>query len=305
MQKIIGIIGPTASGKSSLGERLARECPGEIISCDSVQVYEGFHIGTNKPSNSIQKEIPHHLIDVVGPTDPFHAGRFVELADQAIKEVSGRGRIPLVVGGTGLYLRALLHGLSPAPAIPSGVQETLEKEMMEGGLQPLYEELTERDPELASQLPPTDTQRILRGLAVVRGTGLQLSALNRAHQFSENRYEFRLLAIPHEREVLYERINKRVQEMMEEGLLHEVESLLSQGVPRDCRPMEAPGYSQLVQFMDGKMGLDEAVALIQQSHRRYAKRQMTWLNKTKEVEWVEGESLSIEGLQRWYSSESP
>jgi tRNA dimethylallyltransferase len=304
MQKIIGIIGPTASGKSSLGERLARECPGEIISCDSVQVYEGFQIGTNKPPDSIQNEIPHHLIDVVAPTDPFHAGRFVELADHAIKEASGRGRIPLVVGGTGLYLRALLHGLSPAPVVPPGVQETLEMEMKEGGLMPLYEELAVRDPDLASQLPPTDTQRILRGLAVVRGTGQQLSALNKAHQFSENRYEFRLLAIPHEREILYERINKRVQEMMEEGLLHEVESLLSRGIPRDCRPMEAPGYAQLVQFIDGKLELDEAVAQIQQSHRRYAKRQMTWLNKTKEVEWVDVESLSIEGLREWYFSES-
>ena len=302
MSKIIAIIGPTASGKSSLGERLARECPGEIISCDSVQVYRGFNVGTSKPPMDIQGEIPHHLIDVVEPQEPFHAGRFVELADTAIEHVHSRQKIPLVVGGTGLYLRALLHGLSPAPRVPDDVKKTLESELKNDGLSKLYQELQESDPDWAEQLPPTDTQRILRGLAVFRGTGLKLSELNRAHQFGERRYQCRLLAIPHDREALYERINQRVLGMMDEGLLHEVETLLSKGISRESRPMQAPGYTQLVQYLDGQMSLEEAVSRIQQSHRRYAKRQMTWLKKTPEVEWVSPEEVSASDLREWYDS---
>ena len=305
MSKIVAIIGPTGSGKSSLGERLARECPGEIISCDSVQVYRGFNIGTSKPPVAIQQEIPHHLVNVVNAHEPFHAGLFAKMADAAIADVASRGNIPLIVGGTGLYLRALLHGLSPAPKVPDEVRAALELDLKNHGLEALYQELHERDPEWAAQLPATDTQRILRGLEVARGTGLRLSELNKAHQFAEQRYECRMLAIPHERDVLYNRINQRVLDMMDEGLLHEVETLLSDGIPKESKPMQAPGYLQLVQYLEGQLSLEEAVSLIQQSHRRYAKRQMTWLKKTEGVEWVNPEEVSADDLRAWVDSGGP
>ena len=303
LKKIIAIVGPTASGKSALGERIAAEANGEIVSCDSVQVYKGFDIGTSKPSLEEQKRTPYHLIDVVSPTEEFHAGRYQSLADEAIRSIGERGKAPLVVGGTGLYLRALLHGLSTVPPISSSVLDRLNQELESGGLAPLYDELLRVDPAWAHQYPSTDTQRIFRGLSVFRETGKALSEFNKEHQFADERYHCRILAIHYERPELYERINARVLVMMEMGLLAEVEALMAAGVPRESRPMQAPGYVQLAEVIEGNMNLDAAIALIQQAHRRYAKRQMTWLRKTPNVEWIDPNDDQLSpSLNAWYRS---
>ena len=301
MKSIVCILGPTASGKSSLGMELARSLNGEIVSCDSIQVYRGFDIGSSKASPEEREEIPHHLIDIVEPTEPFHAGRFMELADAAIEDILSRGKTPLIVGGTNLYFRALIQGLSDTPDIPGDIRAALNRKLELEGLPALHAELQRVDPQWASSLPPTDTQRILRGLGVFYASGQKISSLNDAHQFDEVRYRHRFVSIPLEREDLYRRINDRVLEMMQAGFLDEVECLRRSGVPDSCKPMQAPGYLQLQQVLRGELELDRAVEAIQQSHRRYAKRQLTWLKRTPEVHWWTGPS-SLQETQRWWTT---
>lgn len=305
MKKILlAIVGPTASGKSALAARIARELPSALISCDSVQVYRGFDKGTSKPSPEERAAMKHYLVDIIDAHEEFHAGRFVSLADEAINTVSAEGRLPLIVGGTGLYLRALLHGLSPAPDIPQTVRDQLEEDRIELGMEALYGELETVDPDWASRLPPTDTQRILRGLAVYRGTGKRLSEFNKEHQFTPRRYRCRTLALDVPREELYKRINSRVLEMMEDGLFEEVKQLLEKGIPVGSKPMQTPGYKELAQVISGNLSLEEAISKTQQAHRRYAKRQMTWFRSTDGVEWVSPKDSKLpQQIATWYSEE--
>ncbi len=302
---LIAIVGPTASGKSALALEIGQRLPIEIIGCDSVQVYRGFDIGSSKPSLQDQEAIPHHVIDILNPEDDFHAGLFVEHADKAIEAVLQQEHVPLVVGGTGLYLRALLHGLTPAPRIPDAVRDTLQQELEDRGIHALHEELREADPTLAEQLPPTDTQRILRGLAIFRTTGEQLSALQEAHQFKPKRYKALLLAMDIPRATLYEEINARVLRMMEAGLRQEVRNLMNTGVSLDSRAMQAPGYKELVLVEQGEWSEEEAISKIQQAHRRYAKRQFTWFRGMSGVEWVDPKDPSLIGrIEKWWEDHS-
>ncbi len=293
------LVGPTASGKTSLALALAEHLPIEVISCDSVQVYRGFDIGSSKVTAAERARVPHHLLDFVSPTEPFNAGMWARAADQAIQTIRAAGRIPLVVGGTGLYLRALLHGLAPAPEVPEEVRDALEKRVETEGLGAMHAELMEVDPALGKRLPEGDRQRIVRALAVFQATGQRLSELQNEHRFSSERYSSLVLGVTRERSVLNARINARVLEMVDMGLVQEVESLLAAGIPSDCRPMQATGYRQVVEMLTAAGHPEEWVERIQQAHRRYAKRQMTWF-RSLEVEWREPDDVAgvAERIQR-------
>ena len=268
---LFAVVGPTASGKSALAMALASQLGLEIIGCDSVQVYRGFDIGSAKPTQEEQQRVPHHLIDVVEPHEAFNAGIYAVTADAAIAAVRQRERWPVLVGGTGLYLRALIHGLTDVGEVSEEVQSRLQEELNSAGLPHLYTRLQKVDPELGAQLPAGDTQRILRGLAVFESTGVKLSELQAKHRFAAQRYETCILALDVPRELLYERINQRVIEMMETGFVDEVRSLLESGVSLDSRPMAAPGYREIAAMLRGEISESEVIERTQRSHRRYAK----------------------------------
>jgi tRNA dimethylallyltransferase len=280
------IVGPTASGKTALALALAERIPVEVVSCDSVQVYRGFDIGSSKATQEERSRVPHHLLDLVDANEAFNAGMWARAADGAIGAIRAAGRIPLVVGGSGLYLRALLHGLAEAPDVPVEVRDALELRWGKEGGAALHAELLEVDPALGSRLPPGDRQRIVRALAVFHATGKRLSALQEEHRFQEERYVPVTLGVTHAREVLNTRINGRVLAMLDQGLVQEVESLLAAGASPDSRPMQATGYRQIVEMLTRGGSADDVIEGIQQSHRRYAKRQMTWF-RSLEVAWMD------------------
>lgn len=284
-QPLIVLTGPTASGKSALAVQLAQRFPLEVLGADSVQVYRHLDIGSGKIPLSERGGVPHHLIDIVDPDVDFTAGDYQRSAKATIGEVHQRGRVPLVCGGTGLYIRALLYGLSEMPIVLASVKAALVDDLAQQGLPALYEELRRVDPGLASRVSPADRQRILRGLEVFRGTGQRLSELQQRQPFQEPRYRALILAIeaaPDHRE----RIAARVQQMLDEGLLDEVRGLLDRGYGPSLKSMQSLGYRQIIAHLQGESTLDEALQLIIRDHRRYAKRQRTWCRQTPQLRWI-------------------
>lgn len=279
--RIIVVGGATASRKSELALGLAEALGGELVCCDSVQVYRGFRIGSAAPTDAELARAPHHLYGVLEPQDAPDAGRYARLADDVIADIASRGRAPIVVGGTGLYLRALLVGLAPIPAVPAEVRARLRAELEASGIAPLFERLSSVDPAIAGRIEggARNTQRVLRALEVFEATGQRLSALQDNHQ-SEPRYAATILAPSFTRPHLAERIAERVRWMLRSGWIDEVRSLLDAGVPPDCRPMQALGYRQLVRYLQGELDLAAAEVAIAAGHRRYAKRQETWFKRT-------------------------
>jgi len=284
--RLVLVVGPTASGKTALAIALAEALGGEIVNADSVQVYRGLDIGSCKPTPEERARVPHHLVDVLDPDDPCDAGRFVRLADDAIADIRARGRRPLVVGGTGLWFRALVHGLAPVPAVQPAVRERLRAELDRLGPEGLHARLRAIDAEAAARISPRDPQRITRALEVFEAAGQPLSALQAAHRFAERRYDALVLAVDWPREALYERIDRRVARMMAAGFLAEVDALLARGLSPDLRPLRSLGYAELLAHRRGAWPLDEAVARIAQGHRRYAKRQLTWFRGVPETVWL-------------------
>ncbi len=286
--ELVIIQGPTASGKSDLAVRLAERFSGEVINADSMQVYRGMDIGTAKPSLEMRERIAHHLLDMVDPDQPFSAADFRREAERAVLEIHGRGKKVFIVGGTGLYIKALTKGLIDSP----GGNEALREEMKEtarhlGNLE-LYERLFRVDPDTANKLHPNDLVRIIRALEVYEMTGRSISELRDRHRFSDNRGSRCLkLGIMMDRPELYRRIEERVDRMMELGLAGEVRNLLSRGFSRDLKPMRSLGYSQMCSFLAGELSLEDAVNLIKRDTRRYSKRQMTWFRKDDEIKWFE------------------
>jgi tRNA dimethylallyltransferase len=282
---IVLLAGPTAVGKTALALELARRLGTEIVNADSMQVYRYMDIGTAKPTAEEQRLVPHHLLDVVDPDEPFDAARYVAMARPVIDRFHRRGHIPLVVGGTGLYMKALTRGLCPgAPSAPE-VRRTLMEEMARRGSAALHEELCRVDPVLGRRLHPNDRQRILRALEVYRATGRPLSHWQEQHRFQVSLYPSIKIALFREREDLYERINRRTWIMMEQGFLDEVRNLLAMGYAPSLKPMQSLGYRHLCDHLSGRRDLEEAVALIQRDTRRYAKRQMTWFKGDPEFHW--------------------
>lgn len=284
MQKIIIICGPTASGKTPLAARLACRFGGEIVSADSQQVWRGFDIGSAKPDLMEQSSVPHYLIDVADPEEHFDAARFVELADKAIGGITARGKLPFVVGGTGMYLRMLVSGICSAPPRDESARAGLEMEADKRGVSYLHCELQKVDPDSAAVLHPNDRTRVIRALEVYRVAGIPASSFRKNHDFQERRYEALKIGLLVEREELYRRIDERVDHMIALGLVDEVRRLLS--FHRDaCQPFSAVGYREVVSYLKGETSLDEAIRLIKRNSRHLAKRQMTWFRSDQEVWW--------------------
>ena len=290
----IAVVGATCTGKSTLALALARRFDGELVNADALQVYRGFDRGTAKPDGATRAAVPHHLIDVLDPREPFSAGEFARRARAVIGEIAARGRLPIVVGGSGLYLRALWRGLAPVPAVPRAVRETVRRRLDAEGLAPLQEELRRRDPELASRLAPGDRHRVLRGLEVLEATGRALSSWQResAHPALPSVVSLGL-TLP--RTVLYDRIATRAYAMLGGGWLDEIRRLLRDGVPESAPAFQAIGYRQLLRHLKGLCTLEQAMADTIQATRRYAKRQETWFRRERVAAWFRSpDSCAIE-----------
>jgi tRNA dimethylallyltransferase len=287
---LLVITGPTAAGKTALALALAAELDAEIVGADSMQVYRGLDIGTDKPGAEQLGDTPHHMIDLVDPDEDYDAARFVADADQVISEVCERERWPLLVGGTGLYIRALLHGLHGGPAPDPEVRAEIESRAESVGWPVLHEELARVDPEAAERLHPNDGVRILRALEVFRQSGVPLTKWQEQHRFAEGRYPALVLGIERPREELHERIDRRIEVMMAQGFLDEVRGLLEQGYGAELKPLMGLGYRRLCQHLAGELELDEAVSKIRSDTRRLARRQLTWFREEPGLTWIPPEA---------------
>jgi tRNA dimethylallyltransferase len=282
---LVIVIGPTAVGKSRAAVDLALRFGGEIVSGDSIQVYRGFDIGTDKPTPETRRGVPHHLIDIVGPEVQFTAADFVREALDAARGIAARGRLPIVAGGTGLYIKALCEGLFPGPGRDPTLRAELEAEAREKGLETLFRRLETVDPEYARKIRSRDRVRIIRALEVYAATGRPISEHFRATESPVKGRTVVRLGLRLERAELAARIEARVDRMFERGLVEEVRGLLAKGVPETAPPFRALGYSHVLRHLKGEIGRDEAVALTKTDTRRYAKRQMTWFRKMAGVVW--------------------
>jgi len=305
LKKILAIVGPTASGKSELAIFLAENLGGEIINFDSVQFYKKLNIGTAKPSPEEMKKVPHHLYDLLELEEEFNAGKFVEIADKVIEEVSSRKKLPILVGGTGLYLRALEYGLFSVE-VPEEIRNSLRKEA-EKNLEKLYEKLKELDPEYAKKISPKDKVRITRALEVIYATSKPFSEFHKENPFFERkRYDILKIGLKLERKELYRKINQRVLKMIEAGWIKEVEELLKQGYSPELKPFKAIGYRYIIAYLQKKLPLEKAIKLIQRDTRRYAKRQLTWFKKEKDVHWFSPEEKEkiLNFVKNWLGGEN-
>lgn len=285
--RLVIILGPTASGKTELAVRLAERFDGEIVNADSLQVYRGMDIGTAKPGPELLSRVPHHLIDIADPDAEFSASDFRREAGRAIAEIHGRGRKVFLVGGTGLYIRALLKGLADTPTGGGAIRQELEDQAQKAGGAALLDRLAAVDPETAARLHPNDRVRIIRALEVYLQTGRPISRFRSDHRFAGDYYDHLQIGIAVERGELYRRIEERVDRMIGEGLVREVEGLLAAGFNPRLKPLRAIGYKEICAFLAGEYPLEEAVRLIKRDSRRYAKRQVTWLKNENEIIWVE------------------
>jgi tRNA dimethylallyltransferase len=284
--KLLVIAGPTASGKSALAIDLAEQLDGEIVCVDSLTVYRGFTIGSAKPTKEQQNQIPHHLLDVCEPSDPFTAADFMNMATIVIADIAGRGKVPILAGGAGFYLRALLRGMNKAPGEDAAVREFLWARARQEGAEALLEELRQVDPETALLLHPNNQIRIVRALEVYHTTGRPISSFHAAHGFSDSPYDALQFCLDLPRPVIYQRIEARVDAMYAAGLVSEVELLLKQGVSPVCKPLQAIGYKEVVAHLEGQFGVDEMLRLIKRNTRHFAKRQLTWFRRESEMQWV-------------------
>ncbi len=284
---LIVVCGPTASGKTKLGIALCKALGGEVVSADSMQVYRGMDIGTAKPSLEEREGIPHHMLDVAEPWESYSVARYVEEATACVEDILARGKRPVVVGGTGLYIDALVRGRQFADISPNRVhREALEKQLQEQGIAPLLEELHRVDPEAAGRLHPRDEKRIIRALEVYRETGVTLSHHNRESQRLPPRYEAGVIGLTFaDRALLKARIDRRVDQMMEQGLSGEVRGLLARGIPRGCTAMQAIGYKELAACLERGGLLSEAAEEVKLRSRQYAKRQLSWFRRDPAIHW--------------------
>jgi tRNA dimethylallyltransferase len=286
MNRIIVVCGPTGIGKTSFAIRLAKQFDAEIVGADSMQIYKYMDIGTAKPSSEELSQVPHHLVDFLEPDKDFDAGRYVSLADQAIKEISARGKNIIVAGGTGFYIKALLHGLFRTSGVCRDTIEALTRELEEKGCKYLHERLVLCDPAAARKIHPNDSFRVIRALEVFETTGKKISDHQDFHNFSTKRYEFLKIGLYMDRQELYSRINKRVEMMLDQGLLKEVATLIEKGFPLTLKSMQSIGYRHMGMFIENRVDWQEAVRLLKRDTRRYAKRQFTWFRRDDQIHWL-------------------
>lgn len=298
--QVVCVVGPTASGKTALGVWLAKHYNGEVVSCDSMQIYRRMDIGTAKPTREEMDGVPHHMIDVADPEEDYSAERYRREAVPVVDNILARGKLPIIVGGTGLYLDALLNGHDFAVK-STGWREKLQKKYDEEGIQPLWEALTEIDPESATRLHPMDTKRVIRALEVWYETGETISAHNAATRLLPPRYTALKLGLNYEnRADLYARIDARVEEMAASGLADEVRALLESGVSSGCTAMQAIGYKELCAAVEDGGDLTAALDEVKLRSRQYAKRQLTWFRRDRTTQWYRhGSQPDPEALRRF------
>ena len=286
MNNIICVAGPTASGKTALAVELAKFTNGEVVSCDSMQIYKRMTIGTAKPVPEEMEGIPHHMIDVAEPEEAFSVSRYCEMAAPIVDDILARGKTAIIAGGTGLYMDSLIKGNDFAPFPATGHRERLEKLLETEGLELLMQQLREIDPE-ALERSQSNPRRIIRALEVYYETGETITAHNLRTQAIPPRYDPLWIGLDFEdRAELYRRIDLRVGIMLEQGLIQEIKDLLSSGVPANCTAMQAIGYKEFVDTLEGRGTIEEAADLVRQSSRRYAKRQLTWFRRNQNMNWL-------------------
>lgn len=294
---IIVVEGPTGAGKSAIALQLAQALCTDIINCDSRQIYKYMDIGTAKPSAAQRAAIPHHLIDIITPDQSYNAGRFAQDAGSVIKELEAKAKIPLLCGGTGLYVRALLEGLFEHPPIDPAIREKLKRELADEGTAALHQRLSKIDPDFAQTVSPNDAQRILRGLEIFLATGKPLTQ-HWSNQKRQPRYAaFRILVNP-DRKTLYERINSRLEAMLDQGLLSEIEALLQRGYTWTDPGLNSLGYKEFKSYFLAKESSQECAHKAAQHHRNYAKRQLTWYRKQKFDLTIPPDSFSLSDVLR-------
>jgi tRNA dimethylallyltransferase len=281
------ILGPTGGGKTALSLALAQEFDGEIVNCDSVAMYREFDIGTAKPSSADRAQVPHHLFDYVDPTRHITAGEYAREARHVLSDIKARQRMPIVVGGTGLYLRALLEGLFAGPQRSEELRERLRERAASHGSSYLHKVLVRLDRETAGKVHPNDAPKLIRAIEVCLASRQKMSELWQHGRDPLRGFRILRLGLYPERALLYERINRRAAEMFEAGLLEEAKSLIEK-YGTQARPLESLGYKQAAQFLRGELTLEQAVQGAQQGHRNYAKRQMTWFRREPDVKWLKG-----------------
>lgn len=294
--RLIVILGPTAVGKTAAAIALARESGGEIVSADSMQVYRLLDIGTAKPTLEEQSLVKHHVIDVVNPDEQFNAATFIKLAERTIGRLNETGKPIFVVGGTGLYIKALLGGLFEGPDADEDLRKLYRQELKQFGNTYLYEKLKESDEEAAAQIDRNDIPRIIRALEVLELCGISIVDKQKAHHFGDNLYDFVKIGLMVERTELYERIDQRTEKMIDAGLVDEVERLLAMGYHENLKPMQALGYKHIARLIKGSLNLADAIRMIKRDTRHFAKRQMTWFGRDGEIAWFAPSDL--DGMRR-------
>ncbi|HWO42903.1 MAG TPA: tRNA (adenosine(37)-N6)-dimethylallyltransferase MiaA [Candidatus Eisenbacteria bacterium] len=287
--KVIVIAGPTAVGKTEAAVELAEKLGGEIINADAQQVYRSMDIGTGKPGREERRRVPHHLIDVVEPDQEFNAAIFGRLALETVQDISARGRTPIVCGGTGLYIKALIHGLFRGPEAHAALRARLRRELEEAGLHALYERLIRVDPGAVSRIHPHDTQRIVRALEVYEATGRPIGEWQAEHAFKERTVQPLKIGLDRDRAELYERIDRRCERMVEAGLVEEIRALLARGYRLQSKALRSIGYRHIGLAVSGVLPLEDAISLMKRDTRRLAKRQLTWFRADPEIRWFHPE----------------
>ena len=287
MNNIICVVGPTASGKTKLAVELAKAYDGEVLSCDSMQIYRRMDIGTAKPTMEEAQGIPHHMIDVVEPDDSFSVSRYVEMADPILQDILSRGKRCIICGGTGLYVDSLVAGRTFAPYPETGKRQELEKLAADQGIDAVMEILRKHDPESAARIEPANQKRVIRAAEVFLETGKTITQHNLETQAVPPKYDPLWIGLDFtDRAELYARIDKRVDLMVRDGLLPEIERLLAEGVPANATSLQAIGYKEPMAALRGEMTMDEAIEKIKTESRRYAKRQLTWFRRNAKIHWV-------------------
>jgi tRNA dimethylallyltransferase len=287
MKPIVCIAGPTASGKTAFAVAMAKELNGEVVSCDSMQIYRRMDIGTAKPTADEMQNIPHHMIDVAEPDEDFSVSRYCEMATPIIDDIIARGKTAIIAGGTGLYMDSLIRGNAFAPYPSTGRRQELEDRADREGIEVLMQWLQQIDPDTAARLHLSDRKRIIRALEIYLETGETMTAHNLKTQAIPPRYSPVWFGLDfQERSQLYERIDRRVDIMLQQGLVQEIRDLLDSGIPSKCTAMQAIGYKEFVAALEGYATIEEAADLVRQSSRRYAKRQLTWFRRNQSMHWL-------------------
>ena len=284
--KILCVVGPTASGKTDYAVELALKCGGEVVSCDSMQIYKHMDIGTAKPTADEMKGVKHHMIDIIEPNESCSVARFSEMARECIDDILLRGKMPVLCGGTGLYFDSTINNINFIQMdTDEEYRKYLESAAKEFGNEYVYKILKRVDEESAESIHPNNLKRVIRALEIYKTTGKKKSELDK-EQLSEPLYEPEITGLMRDREVLYDRINKRVDIMMEKGLVEEVSELIKMGIDTEATSMQAIGYKEIIEYLDGKTSLSDAVDKIKRESRRYAKRQLTWFKRNEKIHWI-------------------